>query len=379
MRSGRRWKLAGLASAAVVAMAILPIGTVFGGAGNTSALLSGGTLTLRLDGNGNRFEHSTLGNEPLTVSGCTVTDPAGDTDLANIAAKDSSGRAGNVGILTSGGATVGIGAAPTRGSGASGTSCGQVNPGESLTVSLGTALAGSLVSQADLDIDGKYGVTVVATLFRAGTQVGQVTQDSPPSADSGADSGANDNFRFNVSGVYFDTVVLTGRQGPSGNTNYSFSLAGGGQTRQPSTFELVRADGALSCGDTASDGYTTLQRGQNVDSVPCKDVVYDLETSTTSDGKNLVVFRYDIGDQTGASYRATIKWPAETITGLPTRVTTIDGAPAQWCDGTAKSPTLPGSATIGWCRTNQAIDLYGTGLAQVTEQFYGIGDPGFGR
>ena len=75
--------------------------------------------------------------------------------------------------------------------------------------------------------------------------------------------------------------------------------------------------------------------------------------------------------------------------GTPLRVTTIDydgpggddPRPVLWCDGTPEAPQLPAEATPEdtWCLASQSVALAGDRNIQVSETYYGAGDPRWAR
>ncbi|MGZ3387720.1 MAG: hypothetical protein ACXVB5_22850, partial [Isosphaeraceae bacterium] len=135
-------------------------------------------------------------------SKCLVSQ--GTPNLATVTA-----GGGSVGAETSGQKFIGLG---VKGKGSTGTNCGRVEPGESLTITLGTGLkttngdpagSGLVVTAAELDIDGKGNAVVTANLYRAGTvpRVGYaLLATSAPSGDSGPDATSGDNFAFPING-----------------------------------------------------------------------------------------------------------------------------------------------------------------------------------
>lgn len=212
---------------------------------------------------------------------------------------------------------------------ANGASCGAVDSagGESLTLTLGSGVNGLLAGSASLDIDLKQSAQILAVATKGGTQVGRfelrsgttITQPGPLTggpadqvqtcnnpADSGPDSGTNNNCRWQISspswtgpedGVVFDALTLTAVMG-------SFSLMGGadgtvddidhptpgyfGAYRSASLFELV--EGAANCGDTvglrksAEVPASTWERLGNFADGPCTAYPYATSTGPTTTG-----------------------------------------------------------------------------------------------
>jgi hypothetical protein len=115
-----------------------------------------------------------------------------------------------------------------------GTPCGRVDDLETLTLTLqngpGSTLEALPANYAELDIEGKQGVTVVAQAKLGGVVQNTYTLNAGAFAgsDNGPDSGAGDNARLvigsfsDASAVRFDSVVLSAQNGVG-----AFSLEGG--------------------------------------------------------------------------------------------------------------------------------------------------------
>jgi hypothetical protein len=227
----------------------------------------------------------------------------------------------------------------------SGTSCSAVDSAssEKLTLKLGTGVGKMVAMSASLDVDLKQSSRILATAtlssspatppayfeLQSGSSIGQqppleagatiFTCNNP--ADSGPDSGANNNCRWEISapswtrvsangappiaedGVQFDTLTLEARVG-------SFSLMGGadgpvddpafplpsylGADADPSTpdvsitgsiFEL--AEGSIGCGETATLSGTiasSWKRLANASDEACKPFAYSSRTGTDAQG-----------------------------------------------------------------------------------------------
>lgn len=206
----------------------------------------------------------------------------------------------------------------------SGTSCAQVDSSkESLQIALGAAASTALgrpvvASSAYLDVQLKQSARILATASRAGQvvalfelQSGTTVGTHPlpgvtpgrvatctAGADSGPDSGVNDNCRWALSvpswtgaddGVFFDTLTMKAVTG-------SFSLEGGAdglvQPAPPvakpkaSIIELVSPwDGVLGCDSSTitidgagSAPAVTVDRLGNADGASCVQVPYDVNT-----------------------------------------------------------------------------------------------------
>ena len=194
--------------------------------------------------------------EPLVVSGCNLTSP---TSLGFVAGAPNSQNP-RLGLV---GDAIGV---QVRGEG-NGTPCGQVNgTAQSLDLRPGGALADMEMDAVELDIEGKFSVTVRADLYLDSTLVWSellVTGGS----DSGPDSADGDNFRWvlpsTTAPVFFDRIVLRADLSTPGG---AFSLEGGadGTAAQPgglgaelgttdSLFHITDVDGTLACGATATE------------------------------------------------------------------------------------------------------------------------------
>ena len=70
---------------------------------------------------------------------------------------------------------------------------------------------------------------------------------------------------------------------------------------------------------------------------------------------------------------------------LPVPATTIDydgdgpnpPQTVQWCRGTTANPVLPSGQK--WCLVKQSTELVSDGQMQVSERYYGAGDPRWAR
>jgi len=216
---------------------------------------------------------------------------------------------------------------------ATGTSCSAVDAAyaESLTLSLKSGVGGLLAASASLDIDLKQSAQILATATKGGVTVGRYELRSgstintpsaiPPAlggpvtdkdarqtcnnpADSGPDSGTNNNCRWQISAptwtgmtddaAVFDSLTLTAITG-------SFSLEGGadgfvddidhpmpaylGADREASILELVQ--GSLDCGKTATlrgSIASSWTRLANADGGACAPFPYSSRTGTDAQG-----------------------------------------------------------------------------------------------
>lgn len=147
-----------------------------------------------------------------------------------------------------------------------GSPCGRVEAyrGEALSVALGDALDGYLMSAIDVDLELKHNAVVDVRFKHEGVSVAETRFDPMGGSDDGPDSKDGDNYRFyfrpmdGYDPILFDEVVFVAKKG-------AFSLEGGADLRhnhQPSAFgrldptskssqfEVVpRFDGQINCGE----------------------------------------------------------------------------------------------------------------------------------
>lgn len=325
----------------------------------------------------------------------------------------------------------------------SGTSCSDVDAdtAERLELTLNpTGVRGGfgplLASSAYLDVDLKQSARILATATLGGTTVGYfelqsgstigttaplpgaVTPDAifpcNDAADSGPDSGPNDNCRWPISapswlgpddGMVFDSLTLQAITG-------SFALEGGADgivTPQPpaplpqtaSFFELTQeSDGILDCDQTtaAIPGTDTapgvvVTRLQNADPAqPCVLVPYTLRN-----GPRSAQFLKPLDSQESAQFVITLTWTLPATDPLPVPVTYVNyeqGGPdiaLAWCpDPLFSGDTLAGIASPATAPdqepalTGTQFSCLGTQSARVvngdpdtvivTEQVYAYGD-----
>lgn len=397
MRNNRRWKM-GWVAVAIATAGLLGSNGLASGSVATSTLNDGGLLHLHFGSDGNSFSHeapsggTSAGTEGVYTSGCGITIGGHQSDVALATATATGPQNPAVGAESGGNATIGLGVKVKGGNGAN---CGQVNPGETLSVKLGSALSslGLVADKAELDIDGKYSVTVRAQLKLNG--VVQKTQDFPTTgSDSGPDSTSNDNFAIAVSGALFNEIVLSPLVPTGGNANAAFSLEGGrvgdpriagGLRANAGTYDtlvhLIEVDGLLGCtagNNTANDSgngiVTTLVRSPNTDGSTCVLIPYDLDLSP-----NEVALHKDLLNQTGVNFSWRVVWAPELP---PIPATQIDYGtgfhPVVWCDGSPSAPIVPTGEF--WCFTARSETLVGpNGEVQQTETLYGAGDPVIGK
>jgi hypothetical protein len=352
-----------------------------------------GVLRMHLAGDGDyvRYDaksgttYTTGTPQSITESGCVVS--SSPANLTITPSPSGGPSRGTVGLVSH---SLGV---QVRGEG-NGTPCGQVNGTQSLELKLAGSLASYEMDYAELDIEGKFGVKVRADLYLGTTP----TAGSPlflatGGSDSGPDSADGDNYRWLVkptTGSVFNRIVLSvDTSTPSG----AFSLEGGNDGTAPhpgglgatlgtsdSLFHITDVDGTLTCGASVSDGGTNLPTiTVTLESTTgCTPVNYALTTVNDAD---LEAAAFEKLGGTSNHYRATIAWPAEEAV-LPVPATNIvyPGGAAHavlWCDGTPAAPVLPQGEM--WCLTEQHTVAAGTDLMQITEKFYGEGDPGYWR
>lgn len=331
-----------------------------------------------------------------------------------------------------------------------GTSCYQAGaPAERLVLRLNPAnvrgaLGALLASSAYLDVELKQGAEVLATARRGDAVVGRfelrsgssitspvplpggVTADAvfncSTSADSGPDSGVNDNCRWPVSSPswlganddrYFDSLELRA-------VNGSFSLEGGADGAVPgpspappagyptpsSFFELVTvSDGELGCqsatqtvSGSGAKPQVTVRRLDNANPAEtCTLVPYTLANLDAS-----ARFLKPLDSQVTAQFVMDMVWTAP-ITAMPLPVTRVDfespdprtDIPLGWCPdpvyqsggtlvGIADPLTNPAAVDMDDALPGKQFACVGTQSAQVvagdpdtvtvTEQVYVLGD-----
>ena len=266
-----------------------------------------------------------------------------------------------------------------------GVSCYQVGaPSESLELGLGSGLRSALgpdsvASSAYLDLElkgsarilatARQGTTVVGTFeLQSGSSVGKppVATTTPfvcnTGADSGADSGVNDNCRWPISapswtgpddGIYFDTLTLKALVG-------SFSVEGGadGSVLPPAPLSTPKASILELAADTVSCGGSTetalavgakpevtIHRLDNVGATPCSAVPYTL---TTADGSARFLKPLTVQPTAQFVWDVTSLFPSTSdTTVLPT--VKID---YETPDAAGASPLVQ----LGWCPDQNAVD-----------------------
>lgn len=258
----------------------------------------------------------------------------------------------------------------------SGTSCYQVNAPttEQLRIGLGagvTSAVGSnaVASSAFLDLELKQSARIVATLSRGGvttatyelqsgatiglpalTGTTPFTCNNP--ADSGPDSGVNDNCRWPISvpswlgaddGVFFDTITLKA-------VNGAFSLEGGGDgivlpqspTTTPNASVIEIIEGTITCGGqtrtqaaVGDEPQVTVFRLGNVGTTSCAAVPY-----TLSNASQAAQFLKPLDSQTSAQFVWDLRW------SFPQQAGSTD-TPELKID--YEVPTPGTTVQLGWC------------------------------
>ncbi len=287
------------------------------------------------------------------------------------------------------------------------TAEGLIEDGESLTFALGASFDESFwVLFAELDVEGKRSAELGVRYDGGFTEIIVLNNTS---SDNGPDSGTGDNNVAVVAHDYFRAVEFF----PVGTrtTSPAVAIEGGGDgtvTGPPgslrsslgtndSLFDLYQEfDGELACGQGVTEGGTEGNAKITVFrdfQALCELKPYNLDAlgSTAS---------FEPTGQANAEFTALIVWPAENAV-LPVPVTQVDFGlgggleDVQWCTGSATRdtngllsldsdgqfvdpPELPADGAP-WCVLDQDVTYVNGGQAQLTEYYYGTGDPRFGR
>jgi hypothetical protein len=394
MRKKTKFSIALGALGAVALVAAVVPGTVASGT-NPPTIPGGGVLNLHLDKDADYFRYQ----PPTATGGATVTQSITATNCVvkqnvppSLVTLTPTPPTAAVGLVEDG---LGVKA----GNDGTGTPCGLVDgTGQALTLSLvnapaSAALRNKLIDFAELDIEGKFDVTVRARALLGAQPVWTDTLRTGNGSDSGPDSGDGDNYRWRIDPPNFDTLVLTV---DASTPNGSFSLEGGedGTAAKPlgaslgtkdTVFQLTDFTGVIDCGETAptvgggDSPLATFSRGENDN---CTPIPYLLR----SDPNNSVLLQKNASGQRGANFLLEITWEPEPLV-LPLRVTTIDygtpGGPIPiiGCVGTPDNPQLPPDRDPiqTWCLASQQWVLAGGGNIKVTEAYFGAGDPRWAR
>jgi len=312
----------------------------------------------------------------------------------------------------------------------SGTDCGLVEAGGSVSIKLGSQISTLEMRSFALDIETRKnlklvltaslgGVTTATFELRTGSSIvagqGSTTPGSAIFNCNGASSSDpnaadRDNCRFSGN-VLADKLVLTTVVGEAG-------LSGGasGGVSQPSVIGLTDIDGLLDCESTPNHGDFDLSEGgngtpevglvrkDNLDpNQPCQLIPVDLNTSIQN-GDPQVQFLKDLTSQSSAAFTMDVTWPFEASQNPPppTQFQFVDGhdIELQLCAGTPvydpttgafegpselldsdpsndavipdQEPSLPGRQYS--CYYFQTTSLVGNGTVELFQQIYVIGD-----
>ena len=321
---------------------------------------------------------------PITSSSCVVT-TSGVMTLAPLPANAKVGLASDgIGVKAKGEGT--------------GQPCGRADgPDQGLVVKLAASLSGKKIDYSELDLEGKFDVIIRADLYLNGTQVGTSALGFGSHSDSGPDSADGDNQRFRLAtttGSVYDEIRLRVDSSTPGG---AFSLEGGADGTAPlpgglgtqlatsdSLFHLVEGAGILGCNDptvtTGGNGTPEVKltrlSNQLGTAADCQKIPFSLIVS-----RGQVDLSKELGGQAQyiPQFNVEIAWEPEAATYPVARTTQIDYHDGngfhvvKWCNGTPAAPTLPAGEL--WCLVTQDNAAAGTGLIQVTELYYGAGDP----
>jgi hypothetical protein len=381
---------------AVVALAAALLPGSAAGSGSTPVITGGGVLRLHMgaDGDNVRFQPPTSSGgatltQTITSKKCVVPLSTA-TPLVKLGSVPAP-PAGAVGFFDHGLGVQGPGDG-------TGTPCGRVDgTTQSLVFELAGSMAGKQIEFAELDVEAKFNVIVRAHAYLGTTLVGTSSLPSGSHSDSGPDSGDLDNYRWLIHpDAPFDKLVLSVDPSTPGG---AFSLEGGADGTKPipgglgqalgtsdSVFQLTDGlDCGQSSGDVGGNGTPTanLTRGQNLN---CQLIPYVLRTGI--DSEQFVLLQKNLGTQTNANFLMDIAWQPEPAPIGPVPVTTIDydgtgpnpPIAVTWCTGTVSAPMLPMNAGgQHWCLVSHQVVLAGSGNIQVTERYFGSGDPRWAR
>ena len=423
-RSPRSKLLAAGASFAAIAMftLVLPATVASGTSASTSTLGDGGVLRLHL---GAQDFFGFQEPDPANPGQYLPLDPDNDQSVsASPGCKLSLNPTSNLVTFSATASTpnpspgfvsdsIGVGAKNEG----SGQPCGKIDPGQTLTMNLGSGLAGKMIDYAEIDLELKFGgaVTVTGYLVRGttATQVGLPETYTSTGSDSGPDSGDLDNYRVRFPRSGTTTVNrLVFSVGSSGSGSLeggadgtgpcdaadapacgTFSLGQSLANTTDTLFHLLEADGVLNCGETAptqGGGGTptnSLERLDNDGGPACTPIPFNLDSGPgvgagcPVDSPQCILLQKDLLGQ-NARFFWTVTWVAETADypEAPTLFDFGDGYnPLQPCGPDADGigpliPTLPANGDP-WCivetHTVEQLD----GQVIVTEKYFGSGDP----
>ena len=385
--------------------------------GSTSTLADAGVLRLRLGAQDHfRYEPpppASASTQAVSAgSACRLS--LGSPNLVSFSSTPSGSQAGffgdAIGVRTN-----------TEGGG---TPCGQINPGQTLTMNLGSGLSGKVIDFAEIDVEGKFGATFkIDGYFVDGstpTLIASETYETQPGgSDSGPDSGDADNFRVRfpkdgkttVNRLVFSIVGSTGAASLEGGSDGTepCDASDGCDADDPSLgqelattdtlFHLIEADGVLDCGDdpvsqTNGGITTTVARLDNVAGATCTPIAYNQDSSTgtnacdpNNQGFLQCIFLQKDLDEQQARFFWKVEWAPEAGSYMeqPTEFDFGDGfVPLQLCgpstgqvtDPPTGFPTFyPTPSSDPWCVVNTQTVLQANGKVVVTEIFFGVADP----
>jgi hypothetical protein len=395
------------ARARVAAAALLVLSTGVG-IGLTTALGAGavtpviieqdaGILRLHLSNSGSSITYTgplqgIPASQSITVNGCAVTTGSSLLTLTPNPTKNGMGLIKN-----------GLG---VRSKNNCATDNGQLSASESITVALGNAFgADVLVSQAELDIEGKHSADL-GVAFDGGPNVVKQLNNS---SDNGPDSGVGDNDRVLLD-EDFRSIRLTAAggavslEGGGDGTLGQYSASGlvgpiGASIDSADTiFQLVTLkeyEDALDCEESLTETLVggvaeaaTVTRGQNDGGGPCEDVGATLDIT----GAGVLLDKSTVsinGTPQAVNAEVVIVWePQAAVVPLPPRQINFEGDPngmfenVQWCDGIAPDGDVihppdarfP-SGVLPWCLVSEDLDLLANGLVSQSQVYDGAGDP----
>ena len=309
-----------------------------------------------------------------TNNGCILANPT--SGLPNHLL-DFTAEGGNTSVVGyqpgSNGGSIGVSS-----KGGNATACTQVNQKERESLTIDLSPLGAAVSTsaapvqaygATLDIESKGDAIITANLSYQGNPTQTFTLYTGTSvksgtllpteancflaADSGPDSGSNDNCPWNiVPSSPFDKIVLKTLK-PAGG---AFSVEGGGDWSDPAAHETVfdvvtDAQGILACGSstpTVTDGAEnpttiTVTRVANGSTTNCLAVPYNLGAAA---GEG--TFHKDLSTQLDSQFAVTLtKTTAPSLTDFSAMVVPNVGSTIQinWED----SSTTPTINTLNYC------------------------------
>jgi hypothetical protein len=414
-RSTRRWRALGaiglLGAASVVAFtsSVSPVS----GADPVQQVEDVGVLRLDLSGSGGRITFTPTGaTAPTATQAINVTAKCGASmsgpPAPQLVMLASEGDAQGPGVVSHG---IGV-----RQKNTCGSAEGRLSGNEEVTLALGTAFDDEVaVTDAELDIEGKFDATLDIFLDGGAT----VTRALVSSSDNGPDSGVGDNDRVVVSAGEpsvepFRAITLRAHSGEvalegGGDGAYAqYSIAGKvgpiGQSlgTADTILRLVRvhefAD-ELSCNETlaAIGGTATSAEVTRLDNTGTQDCAGNDDVGVTFEiaANGVFLDKGTIGVESGTPQAVNalveIVWAPQTAeVPLPAREINFhpdedpdDFETVQWCESwdpvteTAVHPAdarFPGGV-LPWCLVDEHIELQGDDQVVQTQRYHGAGDP----